>query len=185
VLEVGCGRAVGIRSRPEEVWGVDAEPEQVRRAGHPRVVAGDAAAIPFRDRAFDALVSVEAAQHFDDFAGFARECARVMKPEATLAVTTFFTPQHATEELAGLLPMLARGVERAHPIDEVRSHLDQAGLVDITAQSIGAHVWQGLDRWLEQGPHRDNWDRNYKIAADRGLLDYYLVTARQPAGSGV
>src|SRR5688500_4225290 len=76
VLEAGSGRGLGARrvlSRgPALVRGVDLVPEQVARAAEanddPRVafVQGAADDLPFPGGSFDALLSVEAAQHFED-----------------------------------------------------------------------------------------------------------------------
>ncbi|MEU4739073.1 methyltransferase domain-containing protein [Actinosynnema sp. NPDC023658] len=195
VLEVGCGRGVGarrvLRRGPDLVRGVDLMPEQVARAtaanDDPRAafVQGPCDDLPFTDASFDALLSVEAAQHFEDVAGFARESARVLAPGGRIAVTTFLARHDgAGPALAELLETFASGLDRAHPVDGVLRDLRDAGLADVAARSIGEHVWRGLDRWIELGPHRDRWDRNWLRAAERGLLDYYLVTGRKPAGSG-
>jgi len=195
VLEVGSGRGLGarrvLRRDPTLVRGVDLVPEQVERATRanddPRVafVRGSSDDLPFPDESFDAVLSVEAAQHFPDVAGFARESARVLVPGGRFAVTTFFTRTgDAGPPLAELLKTFASGLDRPHPIDDVLRDLRAAGFADVTARGIGEHVWRGLDRWLELGPRPDRWDRNWLVAAERGLLDYYLVTARKPAGSG-
>ena len=194
VLEVGSGRGLGarrvLRREPSLVRGVDLMPEQVARAARanddPRVafVQGACDDLPFPDGSFDALLSVEAAQHFEDFGRFARESARVLAPNGRLAVTTFFTrTDDAGTRLAGLLKTFASGLDRAHRVDDVVRDLRAAGFADVRADSIGEHVWRGLDRWLAQGPRPDRWDRNWLPAFERGLVDYYLVTAREPAGS--
>ncbi len=194
VLDVGSGRGLGadrvLRRDPDLVRGVDLMPEQVARAvaanRDPRVafVQGACDDLPFADASFDALLSVEAAQHFEDVAGFARESARVLAPDGRLAVTTFFARTDPGRRLAELLKTFASGLDRAHRIDDVVHDLREAGFADVTARSIGEHVWRGLDRWLELGPRPDRWDRNWLRAAEHGLVDYYLVTARKPAGSG-
>ncbi|MCE6996826.1 methyltransferase domain-containing protein [Saccharothrix sp. S26] len=196
VLEVGSGHGLGarrvLRRGPGEVRGVDLVPEQVARARRanddPRVafVQGACDDLPFPDGSFGALLSVEAAQHFEDVAGFARESARVLAPGGRLAVATFFTrTDDAAERLAGLLRTFASGLDRAHRVDDVARDLRAAGFAHVTADSIGEHVWRGLDRWLARGPRPDRWDRNWLTAFERGLVDYYLVTARKPAGSPV
>ncbi len=194
VLEVGSGKGVGARQillrGPRSLTGIDLMPEQVERARQAtqdeRVafVAGSASDLPFPDDSFDRVLSVEAAQHFEDLTGFARESARVLTPGGRLAVTTFFAPHDdAGPALAELLETFATGLDLAQPIDRFTADLRAAGLVDVRADSIGEHVWAGLDRWLARGGYRDAWCRNWIPATERGLLDYYLVTARQPAGS--
>ena len=52
-------------------------------------VRGDACgALPFRSGAFDALVSLEGIEHFEDQTGFLRECARVLRPGGSMVLTT-------------------------------------------------------------------------------------------------
>ncbi|CCH27599.1 methyltransferase domain-containing protein [Actinosynnema sp. NPDC047251] len=198
VLEVGCGRGRGAREvlvrAPRSLDGLDLVPEQVARAQRSTPEAtftlGSASYIPFPDNTFDRLLSVEAAQHFEDLTAFAHESARVLAPGGRLAVTTFFARHDdAGPALAELLDTFATGLDLAHPIDRFTADLRAAGFADVRADRIGEHVWAGLDRWLALGDHPDRWDRRWIRAAERGLLDYYLVTANlpaapQPAGSG-
>ncbi|MEU4801235.1 methyltransferase domain-containing protein [Actinosynnema sp. NPDC023587] len=193
VLEVGCGRGRGARRillrDPRGLDGIDLVPEQVARAratapAGVTFTVGSASRMPFPDRTFDRLLSVEAAQHFDDLTAFTRESARVLAPGGRFAVASFFACHDgAAPRLAELLHTFANGLDLPHPIDLFTADLRAAGLVDVRADSIGEHVWAGLDRWLELGDTPDRWDRRWRTAADLGLLDYYLVTARQPAGS--
>lgn len=54
-----------------------------------RGVRADACApLPFRDGAFDAIVSMEGIEHFEDQTSFLRECGRVLKPSGHLILTT-------------------------------------------------------------------------------------------------
>ncbi|WP_447005214.1 class I SAM-dependent methyltransferase [Saccharothrix isguenensis] len=195
VLEVGSGRGVGTRRvlhrDPAQVRGVDLMPEQVARATEanddPRVALarGSSDDLPFPDLSFDALLSVEAAQHFEDVPGFAHEAARVLAPGGRVAVTTFFTRTgDAGPRLAELLKTFSSGLDLAHRIDDVLRDLCAAGFADVTARSIGEHVWAGFDKWVALTEHPDGWGRNWIRAVGRGLADYFLVTARKPAGSG-
>ncbi|GAA2672129.1 MULTISPECIES: class I SAM-dependent methyltransferase [Actinosynnema] len=192
-LEVGCGQGVGARRTllrsPARCAGVDQEPEQVERARaaapDAEFAVGSAGSLPFGDGEFERLLSVEAAQHFDDLGAFAREAARVLSPGGRLAVTTFFAADaSAAPELSRLLATFASGLDLPHPIGGFLDRLREAGFDGVTATSVGEHVWRGLDRWLELGPAPERWDRNWLVAAERGLLDYHLVTATKPAGSG-
>ncbi|MDQ3403955.1 MAG: class I SAM-dependent methyltransferase, partial [Actinomycetota bacterium] len=103
VLEVGCGLGVGgtwalTEFGAAEMHGVDLSPAQLARARQRNPGSamafheGAANALPFGDSEFDVVVSLEAAQHFDDLPGFAASARRVLRPGGRLAVTTFFLP---------------------------------------------------------------------------------------------
>jgi hypothetical protein len=59
--------------------------------------------------------------------------------------------------------------------------LGAAGFTGVAATSIGEHVWRYFDRWIAQTEYRDSWGRNWMPLVERGLVDYYLVTAHRPA----
>ncbi len=196
-LEIGCGIAAGTALAlrefgPYAVYGLDLSPDQIDRATrvnaelltqHPdRLILqrGSALALPYADETFDKCYSVEAAQHFEDLATFASEVYRVLRPGGRLAVTTFFTPQAAADdELRKLIPTIDSGIDVVCPIDTFRNDLLVAGFADVRIENLGNHVWQGLDAWIEQTELRDGWGRNWLTAYQRGLIDYYLITARK------
>jgi MPBQ/MSBQ methyltransferase len=86
--------------------------------------------------------------------------------------------------LAELLDSFASGLDVPHRIDDVLHDLREAGFTEVTSRSVGEHVWPGFDRWIALTEHRDGWGRNWIPVVRRGLADYFLVTARKPAGSG-
>ncbi|GGQ18725.1 class I SAM-dependent methyltransferase [Streptomyces roseolilacinus] len=202
-VEVGCGLGVGcalaLREYPyASVTGMDIHPDQLDRARRAnaallaasperlRLVRGAAERMPFGAAEFDYLYSVEAAQHFSDLDAFARECARVLHPGGRTAVASFFVPgdedrPDAARALAERLDSFASGLDAARPLGALTGALTAAGLVDVRAESIGASVWPGLDRYLAGIDLPVTWPRNFLGAYRDGLLDYYLVTAARPA----
>ncbi|WP_329486443.1 class I SAM-dependent methyltransferase [Kitasatospora sp. NBC_01246] len=195
LAEVGCGRGLGAalalcEFRFAAVTGVDIHPDQVERARavNARALAtfpdrlayslGAADDLPFPDAALDGLYSVEAAQHFRELTGFARESARVLRPGGRLAVTTFFSSgPEVAERLSILLGSFAEGLDVAHPLAAFTDDLTAAGFTEVTAESIGTAVWPGLDRYLKDTVPPGHWARNFLAAWQSGLLDYHLVTA--------
>ncbi|MEU7639899.1 class I SAM-dependent methyltransferase [Streptomyces sp. NPDC039016] len=202
-LEVGCGRGLGCALALREfdfgsVIGLDAHPDQIARAleanaellheapGARRLefVLGPAQRMPLPDACTDFVYSVEAAQHFRDLAGFAREVVRVLRPAGRFALTTFFARvPEAVRVLPQLLPPYADGLDVTHLVDDVAATFDGAGLADVAVTPIGDGVWEQYDRYMAQRPElRDKWPRQYLTAYQTGLLDYYLITAAAPAG---
>lgn len=197
VLEVGCGLGMGSALALEEygpaaVTGMDIHPQQLQRArethaellrrepGRLRFVQGAAEGLPLEDGAFDAVVSVEAAQHFPDLDAFARETSRVLRPGGRAAVASFFTVDDAParpRELAELLDTFANGLDIARPVAALADALSAAGLTEVRVEPIGAHVWPGWDLWLSRWWATDTWPRNFLRAYERGILDYHVVTA--------
>ncbi|MFC9330109.1 class I SAM-dependent methyltransferase [Kitasatospora sp. NPDC057015] len=200
LAEVGCGRGLGCALAVGEldfaaVTGVDIHPEQVARAREANAGAlaaspdrlgytiGAADRLPFADGALDGVYSVEAAQHFPELPGFAREAARVLRPGGRLVVTTFFTSGPAAAgPLRELLASFADGLDVPHPITGFATALEAAGFAAPAVRSIGPAVWPGFDRYLAGGAvPPGHWARNFLAAWREGLLDYYLVTAERPA----
>ncbi|MET9177020.1 class I SAM-dependent methyltransferase [Kitasatospora aureofaciens] len=196
LAEVGCGRGLGAALALREfrfasVTGVDIHPDQVERARavNARAMAtypdrlgytiGSADELPFHDASLDGVYSVEAAQHFRELTGFARESARVLRPGGRLVVTTFFaTPgPEIAERLKILLASFADGLDVPHTLDGFTASLTDTGFTDVTTESIGPDVWPGLDRYLADTVPTDHWTRNFLPAWRHGLLDYHVVTA--------
>ena len=94
VLEVGCGRGVGVevildRLGARKVTAFDVDPDQVARAAHrlrdrpsDAVVlgVGDAAAIDAQDASFDAVVDFGILHHVPAWRQAVDEIARVLRP---------------------------------------------------------------------------------------------------------
>jgi ubiquinone/menaquinone biosynthesis C-methylase UbiE len=87
VLEVGCGPMAPILQFTDcERYGLDPLVERYQEAGYPlgmydvKFLCAGAEKIPTPDNFFDAVISVNAIDHVDDFAKAALEMQRVLKP---------------------------------------------------------------------------------------------------------
>jgi SAM-dependent methyltransferase len=86
LLDVGCGTGAHSAALAERGWsvtGVDVSQDMLRRARERGVEAieADAAALPFGDATFDAVVSMWTHTDVGDFPAIVREVARVLTPE--------------------------------------------------------------------------------------------------------
>ena len=110
VLDIGCGAGYGTRllaDHAARAVGVDVVPEPVADAmaafGAPdctfRCTPGER--LPFEDATFDAATSFQTIEHVSDDERFVAEAARVLKPGASLVLTT---PNRITRLRAGQRP---------------------------------------------------------------------------------
>ncbi|SDT17759.1 class I SAM-dependent methyltransferase [Actinopolymorpha singaporensis] len=103
VLDAGCGEGYGAQSLYDSlgaeatVVGVDYDAAAAAHAAatYPgvRVVRGNLVQLPFADRAFGAVVSLQTIEHLWNQPAFVAECARVTEPGGLLA---WSTPNHLT-----------------------------------------------------------------------------------------
>ncbi|GLZ36368.1 methyltransferase type 11 [Lentzea sp. NBRC 105346] len=184
-LEVGSGTGVGaclLASGGASVHGIDVVESQVahaREAGSGVTFScAPASAIPYPDSHFSVVYSVEALQHFPSAGDFVREAARVLRPGGRFGVTTFFPAASASVDALGeLLQSYRSGFDVVITVSDLCSALESSGFVDVSAVSIGEHVWRQLDDWIVANGYKDHWGRNFLRAYEAGLLDYHLVTA--------
>lgn len=87
LLDVPSGGGPITRGARDLGWRI-VEVDLFPRADLAGVQADACAPLPFRDACFDALVSMEGIEHFENQTGFVRECARVLKPGGTMILST-------------------------------------------------------------------------------------------------
>jgi len=91
VLDVPAGGAVQSRALKNlgyRVFSIDLFEPQKRVDGTSWICADANRALPFRDAAFDYVLSREGIEHLEDQMGFLRNCARVLKPGGRIVLTT-------------------------------------------------------------------------------------------------
>jgi SAM-dependent methyltransferase len=164
ILEVGCGRA-WLRSYLEERgWkyvGVDLVlSEAVGETPGPSAL-GDSAALPFPDETFDALVCIDAYEHFPDPSRAVREFHRVLKPGGEVFLST---PNYAN--IAGFVKWwmetfggyeknswapfgnwTPQAHERPVTIGSVRSTFRRAGFSQERCEGFEGDVYLALCPW--------------------------------------
>src|SRR5262245_6084382 len=93
VLEVGCGRGIGLRAlarllKPSEIAGIDVDPGLLRRAESDlrehgvacRLLPADVRDLPFADGTFDTVFDFGTCYHVHPREAALREIARVLRP---------------------------------------------------------------------------------------------------------
>jgi ubiquinone/menaquinone biosynthesis C-methylase UbiE len=197
VMEVGCGLGNGAillhkKFSPKFIVGIDASAHQIQRAlkkhckylqGHKdsiRFMVCPAEAIEVKAHRFDKIFSIEALQHFNDLRGFLHSVFLALKPNGKLIISTFFFRVPPPSGFMDLFPNFQHGIDKIVQITEFTDLLRKQGFQKIRHQSIGKSVWKGFDKWISQTEYKDTWDKNWKLAYDEGILDYFFIEAVRP-----
>lgn len=143
VLDVGCGTGfptlelAGRLGEASHVVGIDIWRAALRRACHKRdvhgcrtasFVAADAVALPFRDGEFDLAVSNLGINNFEDPGAVVGECARVLKPGASLVLTTNL--EGHMREFYALFKAVVADLCDAAALERLRANEAHRGTVD-------------------------------------------------------
>ena len=155
VLEVGCGRGVGIEillaRGAASVAGFDLDPTMVALAqkrlakygGRARVFVGDAAHIAASDASFDAVVDYGVIHHIPNWPQALREIARVLKPGGTFYFEDLFR---------GLISAWPARILFDHP--QATQFTGQELHTGLEAAGLRVKKWQELGPWGIMGQAR-------------------------------
>jgi len=173
VLEVGCGAAQGARyltSVGARVTAFDVSTGQLRQARVldersgvrvPRLVQADAQALPFRDAAYDVVMSAFGAVPFvADSAGVMHEAARVLRPGGRLVFSVTHPIRWAFPDDPGPAGLTVR-----------QSYFDRTPYVEVDDTGTATYVEH----------HRTLGDRVRELVA-AGLMLVDLIEPEWPEG---
>ncbi len=126
------------------------EPAEPGLEGQFSRAVGLAEALPFRDGAFDALLSFNAAHHFS-LDEFLSEAARVLRSEGLLIVYTRTPEQNEATVWGRLFPMFTERETRLHTENELRSALiHRPEFRQVCLRRVPWTVNTTVDRLIEQ-----------------------------------
>jgi MPBQ/MSBQ methyltransferase len=190
VLDVACGQGgstarLGRGIDPARVTAIGSSPDQLaaarRRAPRSRFVQMDAVRLGFADAAFDVVVCVEAAFHFDTRAHFLAEAYRVLKPGGRLVLSDLLmNPGTPLTPAANYLS------DRAEYADLLR----RRGFEDTCVEDVTRRTWRAYrrrltafvsarpERWCSMAGIRDLLTANAALAW--AIRSCVLVSAGKP-----
>ena len=99
ILDIGCGPIPYMLAFTHcEIYGMDQLVDKYVKLGFPlseyseklTYVQGNAESLPFEDGFFDAVISVNALDHVDDFPSVAKEILRVLHPEGEVRIEVHY-----------------------------------------------------------------------------------------------
>lgn len=158
VLDLGCGTGFPLLELAERlgpgsrVVGVDPWAAALRRASAKRaaflvanaaLVRGDGAGLPFRDGAFELVVSNLGVNNFADAEAAFAECRRVLVPGGRLAISTNLVGHFATL-YAAFERVLGRAGD-AEALDRLRAHVAHRATVDGLRAALARHGFSAPD----------------------------------------
>jgi MPBQ/MSBQ methyltransferase len=145
LLDVGCGIG-GSTGTLQQHWqraamvGIGISRRQLADArtacASAWFVCADAVALPFTDAAFDAVIAIESALHFDSRARFFAEARRVLAPGGTLAVADLLAPS-ATWPGSWSVPAENLGWS----VTRYAAELADAGFAGVRVEDVTAVTW--------------------------------------------
>ncbi len=221
ILDVGCGVGGNVlrlmrHYPPSQITGINISPRQIEackeRAPNCHFEVMDATRLTFKESSFDAVISVEAAFHFDTRETFLREARRVLKPGGRLAVAdTLLSPKGILGAVLRLRRTLLASREQRPDrkvgardvipvantcvsIGDYRAMCERAGFVDVAIDDITEHVTDPFSDAGEAEARRAYKAGQIDRAKYRALMSmhkqvrmvcrpYVLVSARRPAAA--
>lgn len=177
-LDVGCGTGFPLIELAErlgpsahvdgiDTWSAAVERARskiaARRTPNVTVHEGSASKMPFADATFDLIVSNLGINNFEDRAGAMRECRRVARPGAKLALTTNL--QGHMRELYDVFEDVLKGDEAARR--RLREHVGHRATVASVQELLAASGF-AVTRVVERTGHM-------RFAGGTALLSHHFI----------
>jgi cyclopropane fatty-acyl-phospholipid synthase-like methyltransferase len=196
VLEIGCGRGIGVADviqlyNVKEFVGLDALQAQIDRAQ--KNVSGNAALKGAKiellhttaddtqqaDKSIDAVFSVEVIQHIKKFKPLAKELKRILKDNGRAVFAAHLsTRSDSVQKMIAENLLFDEGtIDVFSPIGDMISAFEGYGF-STTCHSIGEKVFGGFEQWLMQGHRSNTVGLNLCKSYKNGYIDYFVVTVK-------
>jgi ubiquinone/menaquinone biosynthesis C-methylase UbiE len=152
VLDAGCGTGYGsseLASAAASVTGFDVAPEALEYArahfNAPRFLRAGCDGMPFAASSFDLIVAFEVIEHLQDYGAFLEECARVLKQEGLLIVSSPNRSYYAeTRAETGPNPYHQHEFEAEEFVGELEKHFGNVRLLlQNRVESFAFHAENG------------------------------------------
>jgi arsenite methyltransferase len=133
VVDVACGPGTSALQLAREVGceviGIDLAPPSLSDDPRVRFIRGDAEALPLDDASIDGALCECALCTFPGKTAAAGELARVLRPDARLALSDLIADRGRLPRSLGSLQAWVACVADARPLEEIAALLEAAGLV--------------------------------------------------------
>ncbi|AKF03942.1 SAM-dependent methyltransferase [Sandaracinus amylolyticus] len=185
-IERGAASVIGLNVSRAQLAHARALAENAGHGSRAQFVCASATQMPLEPESAHAVVSIEAAFHFDDRDAFFDEARRVLAPGGRLVIADLVLTPPANVVEAGMLSHLSRALAfplaNAYDLAAYQTRVRRAGLVVESCRSIAHDVLPAFRRWMARNALRHRAIRDDLALAPYLLYpwDYALVVARRP-----
>jgi N-methyltransferase StaMA len=164
LLDIGCGVAVpairyaqrydiNVVGLTNSRWQIEESSRRVKAAGvrtQIKLDFGDAAALPYPDDSFDAVLAFQSMQHAQDRGQWQREMARVVRPGGNVVIVDFIEEVPLTDEEVETLFGNNIPMEKPLPLSEFLQEVRDNGLTIKEALSCGDRIRPSYPKYFER-----------------------------------